>query len=116
VITPDTYFAGSVGLTYGAFPASDIMRDVESSAQNELTTIADPLRAQGLDVSVHAVTGRPIDSILSVQQELGAGWIAMGSHGRTGLGGLVLGGTAHGVLHHASTPVLIVTDATRKLR
>jgi nucleotide-binding universal stress UspA family protein len=41
-------------------------------------------------------------------QEHGAGVIVMGSRGRGDLAGLVLGSTAHKVIHLADRPVLIV--------
>jgi hypothetical protein len=46
--------------------------------------------------------------IVKTSQEGGVGWIAMGSHGRGGISGLVLGSTALAVMRHVSLPVLIV--------
>jgi len=49
--------------------------------------------------------------ILSVAEEIDAGLIAMGTHGRTGLGRLLLGSVAEHVLRKASCPVLTVRAA-----
>jgi len=44
--------------------------------------------------------------ILDVALEIGAGLIVMGTHGRTGLGRLLLGSVAEQVLRKAPCPVL----------
>ena len=46
--------------------------------------------------------------ILEVAQEIQAGLIVMGTHGRTGLGRLLLGSVAEHVLRKATCPVLTV--------
>jgi nucleotide-binding universal stress UspA family protein len=46
--------------------------------------------------------------ILEVARENGAGLIVMGTHGRTGLGRLLLGSVAEQVLRRSSCPVLTV--------
>jgi universal stress protein A len=46
--------------------------------------------------------------ILAVAREIGAGLIVMGTHGRTGLGRLLLGSVAEQVLRKAPCPVLTV--------
>jgi nucleotide-binding universal stress UspA family protein len=46
--------------------------------------------------------------ILEVAREHGAGLIVMGTHGRTGLGRLLLGSVAEQVLRQSSCPVLTV--------
>jgi nucleotide-binding universal stress UspA family protein len=46
--------------------------------------------------------------ILEVARETGAGVIIMGTHGRTGLGRLLLGSVAEQVLRNAPCPVLTV--------
>ncbi len=50
---------------------------------------------------------RPEAEIHRVAEELGADLIVVGSHGRHGLA-LLLGSTANGVLHGATTDVLAV--------
>ena len=48
------------------------------------------------------------DEIVRVAAEVGCGLIVMGTHGRTGLGRLLMGNTAESVLPEASCPVMIV--------
>lgn len=50
----------------------------------------------------------PVSAILKTQRELGAGLVAMGTHGRGGLARIRLGSIVESVLHHAEVPVLTV--------
>jgi nucleotide-binding universal stress UspA family protein len=52
--------------------------------------------------------GHPVHEILSVAKETNAGLIVMGTHGRTGLGRMLLGSVAEQVLRNAKCPVLTV--------
>jgi nucleotide-binding universal stress UspA family protein len=52
--------------------------------------------------------GHAAREIVSEARERGADVIVMGSRGRSDLAGLVLGSTAHKVIHLADRPVLVV--------
>jgi len=52
--------------------------------------------------------GDPTQEILTVAQENRADVIVMGTHGRTGVGRLLMGSVAEGVLRRAPCPVLTV--------
>jgi len=55
-----------------------------------------------------AVFGQAAREIVKDAQEHDAGIIIMGSRGRSDLAGLVLGSTAHKVIHLTDRPVLVV--------
>jgi nucleotide-binding universal stress UspA family protein len=55
-----------------------------------------------------AVFGHAAREIVEAAQEHDAGTIIMGSRGRSDLAGLVLGSTAHKVIHLTDRPVLVV--------
>jgi nucleotide-binding universal stress UspA family protein len=55
--------------------------------------------------------GDPGSEIVRVAKEVGADWIVIGTHGRTGLLRLVLGSVAEQVLRKAPCPVLTVRSA-----
>jgi nucleotide-binding universal stress UspA family protein len=64
-------------------------------------------------VSAHGVVrdtvfGRAAREIVAEATERGADVIVMGSRGRGDLAGLVLGSTAHKVIHLADRPVMVV--------
>lgn len=71
--------------------------------------------AQGLAKSTgaaidtrHVAGSAAADGILLAAKEAGADLVVMGSHGRRGLGRLLLGSQAQEVLAHAQIPVLVV--------
>jgi nucleotide-binding universal stress UspA family protein len=63
---------------------------------------------QNVRVEHRLEEGDAPQAILEVAQEIQAGLIVMGTHGRTGLGRLLLGSVAEQVLRRASCPVLTV--------
>jgi nucleotide-binding universal stress UspA family protein len=52
--------------------------------------------------------GDPVDEILAVAEQARADLIVMGTHGRTGLGRLLMGSVAEKVVRRAACPVLTV--------
>ena len=58
--------------------------------------------------TVHIPDGDVADAIISSARERGCGLIVMASHGRRGLGRLMLGSKASEVLLHSDIPVLVV--------
>jgi nucleotide-binding universal stress UspA family protein len=64
---------------------------------------------RGVDHTVEFVEGAPADVIL--ERSGAADLVVLGTHGRTGLASVVLGGTAYAVLKRSEKPVL----ATRRL-
>ncbi|HLF70653.1 MAG TPA: universal stress protein, partial [Dehalococcoidia bacterium] len=52
--------------------------------------------------------GKPAPEIIAAAKEWRADLIVIASHGRSGLGRLVLGSVAQAVVHEAHCPVLIV--------
>lgn len=59
-----------------------------------------------VDVRTHVVRGHPVD-ILASESE-GAELVVVGSRGRGGFSGLLMGSVSHGVLHRAQSPVAVV--------
>jgi nucleotide-binding universal stress UspA family protein len=55
-----------------------------------------------------AIYGYAAREIVAAAQACDAGVIVMGSRGRGDLAGLILGSTAHKVIHHTDRPVLVV--------
>ena len=85
--------------------------EAESDAEVEVTAAVDELIAAG--VTAHGVIrdcifGHAAREIIDDAREHQADVIVMGSRGRGDLAGLVLGSTAHKVIHLADRPVLVV--------
>lgn len=65
-------------------------------------------RIRELRVETKVVEGDPAYEIVSAAKEIGADLVVMGTHGRTGLGRLIMGSVAEQVLRKAPCPVLTV--------
>lgn len=79
------------------------------SAQATLNEAGTLAAGDGLKIEkIHVASSIAADAILSTAQQQGADLIVMGSHGRRGLGRLLLGSQAAEVLAHATIPVLVV--------
>lgn len=57
---------------------------------------------------VEVVAGKPAEAILGQARRVAADIIVMGAHGHSTVGEILLGSTAHRVVHKATVPVLLV--------
>ena len=83
--------------------------------EDYLASIADRLRARGVEASHVVRSGRPDEEIVEAARDAGVDLIAMGTHGRTGLGRLLFGSVAEQVLRHADVPVLMIRQTPGRL-
>lgn len=77
-----------------------------------LGEVADRLVEQGAVVDWEIRTGAAAQDLIRVAEERSAGLIAMASHGRSGLGRLLLGSVAERVVHQSPVPVLLIRPDT----
>ena len=90
---------------------SDGGADTGSSAGTEPPVLAESLagwRAKFPDVTVRRVAERDRPRHQLLDWSTRAGLVVVGSRGRGGFRGLLVGSTTYALLHHASCPVLIV--------
>jgi len=89
--------------------AEDIERAQREAADANLAQVKGQLEAQGVqDVTTHIATGPAGDAIIDAASELGCDLIVMATHGRSGIGRVLLGSVADHVVRHASQAVLLV--------
>jgi nucleotide-binding universal stress UspA family protein len=86
----------------------EAVQDEQAQAENYLAAISSRLAQEGLRVQTVARFGLPAEAILEEARALGAGLIIMATHGRTGLGRLLLGSVALEVLQRDVVPLLLV--------
>ena len=87
----------------------DYERSIEEQSNAKLNEIADGLKKKGnTRVKTLTVIGNPKREILAVSKKIKADLIVMGTHGRTGLGRLLMGSVAESVLRTAPCPVVTV--------
>lgn len=101
---------GVSGMDGASFAASWPLRDMEETIAQETTkNIRERVAAFGIEPErVVTRIGRPALEIKAQAKEFGADLVVIGSHGRHGLSGMMLGSTANGVLHGAPCDVLTV--------
>ncbi len=99
------------------FPAIDMLpgpedvptpADLEVQAQRHLDeTLAavGPEATAGVDVTTRIAQGHPAEVLLNASED--ADLLVVGSRGRGGFEGLLIGSVSHQVVHHAKVPVLV---------
>jgi nucleotide-binding universal stress UspA family protein len=88
----------------GALPANP--EELRAAARAQLDDLQVPFANARTDRRLEA--GDPVEMILRLAQEMHADLIVMGTHGRTGLGRLLMGSVAEQIVRKASCPVLTV--------
>lgn len=101
------------GADFMAIDTGTIVAELEEaksrSAEATLAEAAALAAAQGVTLeTIHVATSTAADAIVSTAEKQGANLIVMGSHGRRGLGRLLLGSQAAEVLARSTIPVLVV--------
>ncbi len=89
----------------------DAQVTVIREAEAYLTTVAARVRALGVkDVRCSTWYGEPAPAIIEAAEFNRAGLIVMMTHGRSGLGRLVMGSVAESVLRGTTTPILLLRE------
>jgi nucleotide-binding universal stress UspA family protein len=92
---------------------NDAQVAVVEEAELYLASVADRLYRVGVkDVETSVWYGSPIEGIADAARLRKADLIVMSTHGRSGLGRLVLGSVADGVVRATPTPVLLLRPGT----
>jgi nucleotide-binding universal stress UspA family protein len=98
-----------------AYPGRDPVEAqvvVVREAEEYLADAAERVRALGVqNVSVSAWYGEPATAIVEAAEFNRADLIVMTTHGRSGLGRLVMGSVAESVLRGTTTPILILRES-----
>jgi nucleotide-binding universal stress UspA family protein len=95
------------GLSYESFAAS-----VDAEARAYLEAISERLQAEGVaSVETHLLQGAPAERLIDLAAESPHRLVAMTTHGRSGVGRLVLGSVAERVVRQSGDPVLLIRAA-----
>ncbi len=82
--------------------------DSQQRAAKHLEFVLEAAREAGVDcTTVQATSDDPYQEIISTARDRQCDLIVMGSHGRRGIKGVVLGSETQKVLVHSSLPVLV---------
>ena len=90
------------------FPIDEYEKSANESATAILAGVSKLARKAGINcATVHDKDQYPSEAILQTAAKNGCDLIVMASHGRRGLGRLLLGSVAANVLTHSTVPVLL---------
>lgn len=90
-------------------PISEYEKACKASADDILAQASERAKVAGVAIkTVHVADRYPADGIVAAQDVEGADLIVLASHGRKGLGRLLLGSQANQVLAQAKVPVLVI--------
>ena len=105
----------SVPMPYGlSFPAMEDGQ-VVGRAREALTRWTDGAAGRLVPSALTVRIGRAVPTILDLADDLGAGLVVQGSHGRRGLDRVLLGSVAEGVARRAPCPVLTLRTGCRRI-
>jgi nucleotide-binding universal stress UspA family protein len=98
---------------FGYVPTASMVADLRAGQEEAANTILAQAKQAAAQLGISADTlhvpdGQPGEAIIDAATSRGCDLIVMGSHGRRGLGRLVLGSKAAEVVSHGSVPVLVV--------
>ncbi len=90
-------------------PGGEVKSYHHDQGIEELAAARSRLDAAGIAYAIHIGVGEDIaEVVVHYAREKAIDQIVMGSHGRSAVGGLLLGSVSHEVLKRAAVPVLIV--------
>jgi nucleotide-binding universal stress UspA family protein len=96
------------GDEYGTY-MEELMNQIESEAREYLTTKVNEVKRKGLSEVVSVVKfGYGAEEIITLARETADNFVAMCTHGRSGVKRFALGSVTDRVVRHSGDPVLII--------
>lgn len=99
---------GFASVSLPEIPPADLK---EEKSRLELVT-----PAEGVKFQRKFIIGSPADELVGYAKEKQIDLVVMGTHGRTGLGRLLMGSVAEGVVRRSPCPVLTIKQPAEKLQ
>lgn len=98
----------AVGEIAVMFPPEEYETSAVKGAELQLRRVVDAAKEFGITCATrNSSDAQPYKSIIDTANKEGCDLIVMGSHGRKGLAGVLLGSVANKTLTHAHIPVLV---------
>lgn len=100
--------AWDIPTSYGFGPTVLDGEDLAAEAAQALATAVDDAAGPYPDVVVHQIVRRGHPAAVLIEQSKGADLLVVGSHGRGGFIGSLLGSVSQHTVHHAPCPVVVM--------
>ncbi len=85
-----------------------VLDDLMAQARSFLAEVAKEVEARGVKARSVVTVGFPVDEVIRVAQEVGAGLLAVATHGRSGVNRWIMGSVADGIVRRSTLPCLMV--------
>ena len=109
VTVTEPYEAVVVPQARGLVLPADYKQECEESARKILSVVSSAAEAAGMECDViHEQNRWPYEGIIAAAEKVDADLIVLGSHGRRGIEGLLMGSQATKLLTHTKIPALVV--------
>lgn len=102
----NTYVPASPDFNYVPLDPVDLEAEVAKMQSAVVDEVLAEVGDVGVEVKRVVVRGRPADSLIAAAE--GADMLVVGSRGRGGFRGLLLGSVSQQIAHHGDCPVVIV--------
>lgn len=100
------FASASPDFGYVAVDSAALLAEVVKMQDRVVADVLDHTDAAGVKIEQRTVQGRPVDSLIEASE--GASMLVVGSRGRGGFRGLLLGSVSQQLAQHASCPLVIV--------
>jgi nucleotide-binding universal stress UspA family protein len=107
-VVAEPYLYDAWGTEGAALQMEEWLAEANRAAQRGLTRLVSRSRSLAGRVVTATATGRTVDRILEYASKNGIDLIVIGTHGRGGVGHLLLGSVAERVVQRSPVPVLTV--------
>lgn len=101
-----TYVPASPDFNYVPLDTSDLAQEVKRMQDTVVDEVLDELEACEVEIRRTVARGRAPDTLIRVAE--GADMLVVGSRGRGGFRGMLLGSVSQQIAHHGDCPVVIV--------
>jgi len=111
VLTSLTHYVVAGEASVQVMYTSDELDQIKRATVEYLRKVGEPLAKLGATINMKIVTGNAADEILKAAEEIDASFVAMSTHGRSGISRWALGSVTERVLRASTRPTLVVRSS-----
>ena len=108
-----TFIATSVDFNYVPVDTLDIKEQIQNMQKEVVDSVVDSVD-DSVELECQLIKGRAADTLIKAAE--GADMLVVGSRGRGGFKGLLLGSVSHQIVQHCPCPVVIVRSTEEPVK